>query len=140
MPARLAVLATLAVLACGATPLAAQELSFDGLWRANPNTDCAREEGAGSALRIENDVLHGVENECRMTRPVAVRDMDAVLYDMECDGGGEGESFTERAMFLKAADGGLFLVWNGYAFKYEACAADPARGTVTTSDEIGIAE
>ncbi len=127
-----------AALILGPSALAAQDISFDGLWRSNPNTACTAENGSGSALRIEDGTLHGVDNECRMTSPVPVRDMEAVLYDMECEGA-DG-SFTERAMFLSAADGGLYLVWNGYAFKYEPCGDDPAIGTVTTSEEIGIAE
>lgn len=127
-----------AALILGPSALAAQDLSFDGLWRSNPNAACSAENGSGTALRIEDEVLYGVENECRMTSPVNVRDMEAVLYDMECEG--EGGSFTERAMFLRAADGGLYLVWNGYAFKYESCGEDPAVGTVTTSEEIGIVE
>lgn len=134
-PVRLAVLAALLA---GPTALAAQDLDFDGLWRSNPNADCGQVSATGSALRIEDEVLYGAENECRMTRPVEVRDMEAVLYDMECEA--DGTAFTERAMFLKAADGGLYLIWNGFAFKYEACGEDPALGTVTTSEEIGIAE
>jgi len=64
--------------------------------------------------------------------------MDAVLYDMVCES--EGSSFTERAMAMHAADGGLILVWNGFAFKYERCPENAATGTVTTAEDIGIIE
>lgn len=127
-----------ALLVAGAQTALAQEGDFDGLWRANPTTDCLYTGGAGSALKIEDDVLYGVENRCNMTRPVTVRDMAAILYDMECEG--EGANFTDRAMFMSAADGGLYLIWDGLAFKYDACGEDPAVGTVTTADQIGIAE
>ena len=71
-----------------------------------------------------------------MTRPVNVRDMDAVLYDMECSG--DGTDWIRRAMLMNASDGGLILVWDGYAFKYDRCPADPAAGTVTTADDVGV--
>ncbi|MBJ3761648.1 hypothetical protein ILP92_02640 [Maribius pontilimi] len=112
--------------------------AFDGLWRSNPTAECVYVDGDAGALKIEDDVLFGAESRCRMTQPVNVRDMDAVLYDMACDG--EGSSWTDRAMFLSAADGGLYLIWNGYAFKYEQCAEDAALGTVATAGELGISD
>lgn len=125
--------------ACVLAPAAlAQELSFEGLWRANPTTDCAYTGGEGTALKVEDGVLYGVGNQCTMTSPVDVRDMQAVLYDMDCEG--EDDDFVERAMFMEAADGGLYLIWDGIAFKYDACGEDAAIGTVTTADQLGIAE
>lgn len=127
-----------ALVACGA-PVTAQEVaSFDGLYRASPTTDCATVGGAGGALKIEDGVLHGADARCRMTQPVNVRDMDAQLFDMECES--NGDSFSERALMMHAADGGLVLVWDGYAFKYDRCTDDPAEGTVTRADDIGIVE
>lgn len=127
------------MLACAIAPAAlAQDAGFEGLWRANPTTDCAYTGGEGTALKVEEGVLYGVENQCEMTSPVQVRDMQAMLYDMECEG--EGDSFTERAMFMEATDGGLYLIWDGIVFKYESCGADAAVGTVTTADQLGIAE
>lgn len=111
---------------------------FDGIWRASPTDDCTRIGKEGGALEIEDNLFTGVESECRMTAPVNVRDMDAVLYDMECEGG--GAEWTDRAMFMNAADGGLIMVWNGYAFKYAACDADAPAGTVTRSEDIGVTE
>lgn len=115
---------------------AAAASPFDGVWRATPTAQCDGTAGDGAILRIEDDTLYGAGAECRMTRPVNVRDMDAMLYDMVC--AGDETTFTERALMLNAADGGIVLVWNGYAFKYEACS--DVAGTVTTSDDIGIAE
>jgi hypothetical protein len=55
-----------------------------------------------------------------MTDPVDVLDFDATLYVMECSG--EGQAWTERAMLMDPAEGdGLFLLWRGYAFRYERC-------------------
>ena len=129
------VIATATVLA---GPALAQDLSFDGLWRANPTVECVYTGGDGSALKIEDRVLYGAETTCDMTNPVNVNEMEAILYDMECEA--EDDEFQDRAMFMTAADGGLYLIWNGFAFKYEACGDDPALGTVTTSDQVGIGE
>lgn len=119
-----------------AAPALAQDAGFDGLWRAAPTTDCSVVGGDGGAVSIAGGVFQGALTQCRMTQPVNVRDMDAQLFDMVC--AGEGESFTERALLMRAADGGLILLWDGYAFKYDPCPLDPARGTVTTSRDIGI--
>lgn len=43
-------------------------------------------------------------------------------------------------MFMEASDGGLYLIWDGIAFKYERCGEDAAVGTVTTSEELGITQ
>lgn len=104
-----------------ALPATAMADQFDGLYRLTPEADCALTGQEGGALKIEDGVFYGVESRCVMTRPVNVRDMDAVLYDMEC--GGEGTTWVERALFMTAADGGLIMVWNGYAFKYDRCDA-----------------
>ncbi len=119
----------LAALVSGPTELLAQTPDFEGVWRSDPDTAC-EEAGGAAPIRIADGVLHGVESECRMTDPEEVRDMEAVLYDMDCTGE-DDSSFTARAMFLKAADGGLYLIWDGYAFKYEPC---EKSGPVSTAE------
>lgn len=89
-------------------------------------------------MRILDGVFEGVGTTCRLTVPVNVRDMDAQLYDLVCDGE-EGE-FTRRALLMRAADDGLIVAFDGYAFKYESCPADPATGIVVSADEIGITD
>lgn len=115
---------------------AAAETPYDGLFKPAPTTDCTRVGGDGGALKIEDGTFFGAESQCRMTQPVNVRDMEAVLYDMVCTG--EGEDWQQRAMFMTAADGGIIMVWNGFAFKYDRCPPEPVQGTVTTSDDLGI--
>lgn len=99
--------------------------AFDGVYRQGPETDCAKLGQDGGALRIQDNVFEGVENTCRMENPVDVRDMDAVLFDMMCSG--EGENWQARALFMRAADDGLIMVWNGFAFKYDSCPAPQAE-------------
>lgn len=96
---------------------------FDGVFTQGEKWDCGLAGVDGGALVIRDDIFYGVEMQCLMQNPVNVRDMDAVLYDMSCSG--EGNQWTERAMFMTAADKGLILVWNGYAFQYRRCPPPP---------------
>ena len=115
--ARLGLLFSIAL----AAPLAAQDISFDGVYRQGPAAACANTGQDGGSIEIKNNEFFGVESMCRMTRPVNVVDMDATLFDMKCQG--EGTEWEARAMFMKAANGGLIMVWNGFAFQYDRCAA-----------------
>ena len=113
MPARALVLGALL------TPQMAAALPWDGTYRPSAEADCADEAGV---LRIGEGMLHGVESTCRMTDPVDVLDLGATLYVMECSG--EGETWSERVMLMKAAEGdGIYLMWRGYAFRYDLCPA-----------------
>ena len=100
---------------------------FDGVYKQTANSECALVGADGGAIEIREGIFYGVESECRMTRPVNVVDMDAVLFTMQCSG--EGTSWTERAMLMKPAKDdpgdpdGLIMVWDGYAFVYEGCPA-----------------
>jgi len=105
-----------------AAPVAATAL--EGRYKLTEGARCDAEDGAG-LLRIENGVLYGARSRCRMTSPSDVRDMNATLYDMVCIG--EGTGWEERALLMRAASGGLILVWEGYAFEYEACPEPPVR-------------
>lgn len=107
-------------------PALAMAGPFDGVYKQTANAECALVGADGGAIKIEDDIFYGVEVECRMTEPVNVIDMDALLYTMVCSG--EDQQWTERAMLLKPAQGdeqeepdGLIMVWDGYAFIYEGC-------------------
>ncbi|MGJ8610057.1 MAG: hypothetical protein ACSHWY_03115 [Octadecabacter sp.] len=103
-------------------PALAMATPYDGTYRQNANSDCALVGVDGGALRIDDGIFYGVEMECRMSRPVTVVNMDATLYTMNCSG--NDQIWTERAMVMNDAevDGGLFMVWDGYAFRYTRCA------------------
>lgn len=106
-----------------ATPAAALALPWDGTYRLSEDADCDRVGEAGGALRIAEGVLTGVDSTCRMTEPVDVLDLDATLYVLDCEG--EGQTWTERAMLMKAAEGdAIFILWRGYAFRYDRCEAE----------------
>ncbi len=120
------------------TPAVAGE--FDGLYKQGPDADCTLIGVDGGALKIEDNVFFGVESICRMERPVDVVGMDAYLFDMDCSA--EGTNWSARALFMHAADDGLIMVWNGYAFKYDRCpvvpdtsAPAPAEATETPASQ-----
>ena len=93
---------------------------FDGVYKQTANAECALVGVDGGSLKIENNVFYGVDVTCQMTDPVDINDMDATLYQMQCSG--EGETWTERAMLMPDADNtGLYMIWSGYAFRYDRC-------------------
>lgn len=100
---------------------------FDGIYKQTANAECALVGVDGGSIEIRDGIFYGVESECRMTRPVNVVNMDAILFTMQCSG--EGTNWSERAMLMKPAGteegkpDGLIMVWNGYAFVYEGCEA-----------------
>ncbi|MEM1432120.1 MAG: hypothetical protein AAGG09_21900 [Pseudomonadota bacterium] len=110
------------VLIASVLPTAATAL--DGRYKLTETAQCSAVDDAG-ILRIEDGMLYGAESRCRMTNPLDVRDMNASLFDMICIG--EGTGWEERALLMRAASGGLILVWDGYAFEYEACPKPPVR-------------
>ena len=108
------------LLAALCLPSLALAQTYDGVYRQVANADCALVGVDGGSVKIEDGIFYGVETQCRMTNPVDVIDMDATLYTMQCTG--EDQVWTERAMIMNAAgDPGILIVWNGYAFKYDAC-------------------
>lgn len=80
---------------------------FDGIYRPDQpfaeNWDCQSVGQDGGALSVQGDIYTGVENQCRLTNPVQVTGMDAVLYDAEC--AGEGETYSYRLMLMRLPDG-----------------------------------
>jgi hypothetical protein len=106
-------------------PGGAHAADMDGRYMLTREADCSDLSASEGLLRIEDGVFYGAESECRMTNGLDVRGMDAMLYDMVCTG--EGLTWQERAMVMRGADGGLILVWDGYAFAYPACPGPLSR-------------
>lgn len=106
-----------AALALLAGPAAAQ--GFDGVYRQGIGADCARVGADGGALEVRGDVLFGAESRCEMRDAEPLGGLGAVLYRMECRA--EGTRWTAPAILMEAANGGLILVWKGYAFAYDRC-------------------
>ncbi|MEY8881430.1 hypothetical protein [Donghicola sp. XS_ASV15] len=114
---------------CGAATTASA--GFDGIYKQAADSDCALVGVDGGALKIEDDVFYGVDATCEMVDPVPVNDMDAVLYTMRCTS--EKGEWSARSMILNGADGGLIMVWDGYAFKYDSCPDPDSANPVTES-------
>jgi len=109
---------TLAALLAG--PVAAEP--FDGLYRpASPfgkNWDCQSIGQEGGAMSVQGDTFTSVENQCRLTNPVPVTGMDAILYDAECMG--EGEFYAYRMMLMRLPDG-IAVIQDGWVMELLAC-------------------
>lgn len=101
---------------------AADSRQFDGTYAIDPAARvCVLGEGdvPGAAFRIENGRFFGVESECRLANPTNIRDMDAMLFDLQCTG--EGTQWSDRIFLMKMDDGSLLRVVNGLAFTNPPC-------------------
>ena len=103
-------------------PSLALATPYDGLYRPNYDFalgwDCTTVGMDGGALALEGDRLIGLENACRLSAPVEVRDMNAVLYDASCSG--EGETTSERIM-LMAHEFGVYVIRDGMVLDWLRC-------------------
>lgn len=135
MALRAALLAASVALVLPALTASAQDGQFDGDWATGDPMACDTSGGdvVNFALRIRGDVFRGMETECRMTNPVTVRDLGAIVFDMECSG--EGDSWGYRALFMIDRDGQLVLISDGSALIYPRCVAhaQPQSGLPQTS-------
>jgi hypothetical protein len=91
---------------------------FDGKYRLNQHWDCKIVGMDGGAIRISGTKFEEVESSCSMTRPTKVRDMDAVLYDLNCSG--EGETWSERVMIMKQQNG-IAIIRRGSVGEWQLC-------------------
>ena len=113
---------------------------FDGIYRQTEASDCGLVGVEGGSLRISDGIFFGVGSQCLMTRPVDVVGMDATLYTMECSADG-GDAWSERAMLMQTPDrDGIFMIWNGYAFRYGLCPEDTEIVTAEAPDGAVEAE
>ena len=104
-------------------PFALAADTFDGTYKLTVNAECALVGVDGGALKIEDEIFYGVEVECRMTNPVEIEGMTATVFDMTCIG--EDSTWEERAILMIDAQApGLYMIWDGYAFRYERCEAE----------------
>ena len=95
---------------------------FDGIYRPDQpfaeGWDCQSVGQDGGALAVQGDIFTGVENQCRLTNPVQVTGMDAVLYDAEC--AGEGETYSYRLMLMRLPDG-IAVIQDGSVSELLTC-------------------
>jgi len=95
---------------------------YDGLYRPDAqwadSWDCKTVGLDGGAMEIADTVYTSVENQCTLTNPTAIRDMDATLYDAVCSA--EGDDYFYRMMILKN-DTGVTIIHNGYASAWKRC-------------------
>jgi hypothetical protein len=89
---------------------------YDGLYRPDAAWadywNCKTIGLDGGAMSIAGNVFTAVENQCTLTNPTAIRDMDATLYDVVCSA--EGDDYFYRMMILKT-DTGVTIIHNAYS-------------------------
>ena len=106
-----------------AAPGAAQSLldRVQGLYYP-PNQgswDCATLGMDGGAVGVQGDMLHGVENACRMTDAFPIPGMDAMMFDLACSG--EGMTYDGGKVILVPTQDGLGLVREGHVTTWLRC-------------------
>lgn len=103
----------------------AQVLDLDGIYRPRGvpegSWDCKSVGIDSGATEIRGDLLLGLESECKLTKPVQVNGMSAVLYTMECLA--EGYETTARVM-LMPAEFGVYVISDGFVAEWEYCVAE----------------
>lgn len=105
-----------------ATPALAQVDRFQGDWATgNPDACVLGMDHADFAIRIAGDTMFGIESTCRLTNPVTVRDLTAILFDAQCSG--EGDTWTGRRLLMIDSDGALVYLSEGYAQVMPRCRA-----------------
>ena len=96
---------------------------FDGeySYTDGPPSECiitgADVQNAG--FRISMGVYFGIELSCRLSNPVNVRGMTAVLFDFQCSG--EGMEWEERVLLQRLNDGRLLMAYEDWATIYHPC-------------------
>ena len=117
--ARLLAGAALCLMAASA---GAQTTDFDGDWTLNDPARCVfGTDSPDFARRIAGGVFSGLESECRLTNPTAIRGMSAVLFDAECSG--EGQSWSYRILLMQDGRDHLIELQDGMALRYTRCQA-----------------
>ena len=95
---------------------------FDGTYRPNydfaVSWNCTDIGTDGGALAIRDHELFGVESYCRLTEPVRVNGMHAILYNGIC--AAEGYEYSERIMLMKS-DHGVYVIRDGFALDLIHC-------------------
>jgi len=107
------VLALSAVLGALAVPAGAG--AYDGVWDLET---CSPMNV--SRITVAGDMIALYESQCRLSGPVAVRDMaGATLYEMSCEG--EGEVWRRRILLMTGFGDTLIRAEEGFALTYRRC-------------------
>lgn len=116
--------AAVVTLAAGAAGAQGPE-QFDGDWTiGNPAACAVGEDSPNFAFRIGGGEFRGLESRCRMTNPVTVRDLGAMLFDMECEG--EGERWSYRNFMMIDREGALVMINDGFVSILSRCEGSAA--------------
>ncbi len=85
---------------------------YQGVWVADGMT-------CDNGLKITKARMFGLENQCVLEDPVAIRGLDGILFDRFCEG--EGMKSKDRILFLNGSDGRLTIFNAGFTVIYDRC-------------------
>jgi len=92
---------------------------YDGIYRPDADWaedwDCKSVGKDGGALEIRDDKYLGIGSVCSLKKGVGVRDMDAMLYDVDCEI--DGEQYTYRLLMM-ATSAGIAMITDGAVVQY----------------------
>ncbi len=98
---------------------------FDGNFydRENgPNEDYCAATPEGGIAKVQANKVFFYETYCKLSNPVNVRGMDAILYDAEC--GSEGPVSERRIMLMRPRDGdGIIVLTESFVYDWVDCNA-----------------
>lgn len=118
---RLAAAAVIAALS--ALPASAQSLldRVQGLYypQGQQGWNCATLGMDGGAVGVRGQTLHGVENACALENAFPIPGMDAVAFDLACQG--EGMSYDGGRVILAPVQNGLAILREGYVNVWQRC-------------------
>ena len=81
--------------------------------------DCTTLGMDGGAVGIHGNTLHGVENACTLTSAFPLPGMDAMIFDLMCQG--EGTTYDGGKIILIPTSSGLGHAWDGFVTTWERC-------------------
>ena len=93
-------------LALALGPAAAAAQTVTGVWTSLGIESC--NPASDAVIRITGEEVRYWESLCRIGNPVAVRGLDATLYDAECSG--EGETWQTRLLLAALPEDGALLM------------------------------
>lgn len=92
---------------------------FDGTYALNSKWDCKAIGMDHGAWQIKDNKMEMTETNCTMSKPVNVRNMGAVLFDLACV---QSEfEWTSRVMLMHTDDGLLAISKGGDATQWKRC-------------------
>ncbi|WP_296644725.1 hypothetical protein [Roseinatronobacter sp.] len=115
------IVASITILHASVSVASVERFDGDYSYSETPPNKCvitgADVENAG--FRISGGTYFGIELTCQLTNPVNIRGMNAILFDLQCQG--EGMEWEERILLQILRDGRLLKAYENWASIHHPC-------------------